>query len=127
MGPYAESSTLYDDVYRSIAGLPGVAQASNVAYLTVQVRHDAKDVRAQVAGFERDKPGEPPYLIAGRPVVKNRYEAIADIKLDYKPFGTEFEPLDRDLGKFLTELAGYLREVSDASHRRHTDPNVSCS
>ena len=84
MGPYAESSTLYDDVYRSIAGLPGVAQASNVAYLTVQVRHEAKDVRAQVAGFERDKPGEPPYLIAGRQVVKNRYEAVADSKTGFR-------------------------------------------
>ena len=45
MGPYAESSTLYDDVARNIAGLPGVAEASNVAYLTVQVRHSGKDVR----------------------------------------------------------------------------------
>ena len=25
-GPYAENSTLYDDVYRSIAGLPGVGR-----------------------------------------------------------------------------------------------------
>ncbi len=84
MGPYAESSTLYDDVARNIAGLPGVAQASNVAYLTVQVRHANKDVRSQVAGFERDKPGEPPYLIAGRPIAKARYEAIADTKTGFR-------------------------------------------
>ena len=84
MGPYAESSTLYDDVSRNIAGLPGVAEASNVAYLTVQVRHANKDVRAQVAGFEPGKPGEPPYLIAGRPIVKARYEAIADIKTGFR-------------------------------------------
>ena len=84
MGPYAESSTLYDDVSRNIAGLPGVAEASNVAYLTVQVRHANKDVRAQVAGFERDKPGEPPYLVAGRPIAKARYEAIADRKTGFR-------------------------------------------
>ena len=84
MGPYAEASTLYDDVYRSIAALPGVAQASNVAYLTVQVHHANKDIRAQIAGFERDKPGEPPYLIAGRPLVKDRYEAIADSKTGFR-------------------------------------------
>ncbi|WP_319402827.1 ABC transporter permease [uncultured Anaeromusa sp.] len=84
MGPYAESSTLYDDVYRSIAGLPGVAEASNVAYLTVQVRYGDKDVRAMVAGFEHDKPGEPPYLVAGRPISKSRYEAIADMKTGFK-------------------------------------------
>ncbi len=84
MGPYAETSTLYDDVYRSIAGLPGVAEVSNVAYLTVQVRHGNKDVRAMIAGFEHEKPGEPPYLVAGRPISKSRYEAIADIKSGFK-------------------------------------------
>ena len=84
MGPYAENSTLYDDVVRNIAGLPGVAEASNVAYITMQVRHAGTDVRAQVAGFERGKPGEPPYLIAGRPVAQSRYEAIADIKTGFR-------------------------------------------
>ncbi len=84
MGPYAETSTLYDDVARSIAGLPGVAEVSNVAYLTVQVRHGKRDVRAFIAGFEQNKPGEPPYLIAGRPISKTRYEAIADVKTGFK-------------------------------------------
>lgn len=37
LGPYAESSSLRDDVYRGILGLPGVAQAANVTYLTMQV------------------------------------------------------------------------------------------
>lgn len=84
LGPYAESSTLYDDVVHNIAGLPGVAETSNVAYLTIQVRKEDKDVRMQVAGFEPGKPGEPPYLVAGRPIIKSRYEAIADIKSGLK-------------------------------------------
>lgn len=84
MGPYAESSTLYDDVYRSIAGLPGVAEVSNVAYLTVQARYGDKDVRVLVAGFDQDRPGEPPYLVAGRPITKSHYEAIADTKTGFK-------------------------------------------
>ena len=84
MGPYAESSTIYDDVYRTIAGLPGVAEASNVAYLTVQARYGNSDVRVMVAGFEHDKPGEPPYLVAGRPITKSRYEAIADSKTGFQ-------------------------------------------
>ena len=84
VGPYAETSTLYDDVARSIAGLPGVKEASNVAYLTVQVKHSCKDVRTLVAGFEHDKPGEPPYLVAGRPISRSRYEAIADTKTGFK-------------------------------------------
>jgi putative ABC transport system permease protein len=84
LGPYAESSTLYDDVVRNIAGLPGVTEASNVAYLTVQVRWGDKDTRMQVAGFELGKPGEPPFLVAGRPIAQPRYEAIADKKSGLK-------------------------------------------
>ena len=36
-GPYAESSSIKDDVVRSMRGMPGVAAAANVAYLTMQV------------------------------------------------------------------------------------------
>ena len=42
-GPYAESSSLRDDVVRSVLGLPGVARAANVTYLTMQVRQQASD------------------------------------------------------------------------------------
>ena len=41
-GPYAESSSLRDDVVRSVLGLPGVARAANVTYLTMQVRRAIK-------------------------------------------------------------------------------------
>ena len=84
LGPFAESSTLYDDVVRNISGMPGVAEAGNVAYLTVQVRQGGRDIRMQIAGFEPGKPGEPPFLIAGRPITQSRYEAIADLKSGLK-------------------------------------------
>ena len=48
LGPYAESSTIPDDVYRSILGMEGVERAANVTYLAMQVRHDGGDVRAMV-------------------------------------------------------------------------------
>ena len=38
LGPYAEPSSLYDDAYRGILGMPGVARAANVTYFTMQVR-----------------------------------------------------------------------------------------
>ena len=38
LGPYAEPSSIHDDVYRGMLGMPGVAQAANVTYLTMQVR-----------------------------------------------------------------------------------------
>ena len=83
-GPYAEASSLRDDAYRSVLGMPGVARAANVTYLTMQVRRDATDVRAMVVGFEPDQPGEPGYLIAGRHITRNHYEAVADVKTGFQ-------------------------------------------
>lgn len=79
LGPYAESSSIHDDVYRGILGMPGVAQAANVTYLTMQVRNGRADVRAMVVGFTSGEPGEPGYLIAGRRVTRSHYEAVADV------------------------------------------------
>jgi len=83
-GPYAESSSLRDDVVRSVLAMPGVAQAANVTYLTMQVRRASTDVRAMVVGIEPGKPGEPGYLIAGRHLTRNHYEAVADVKTQFQ-------------------------------------------
>ncbi|MCX7179868.1 MAG: ABC transporter permease [Proteobacteria bacterium] len=83
-GPYAESSSIRDDVYRGVLGLPGVTQAANVTYLTMQVRRGASDERAMVVGFEPEHPGEPLYLVAGRRLVRGHYEAIADEKSGFR-------------------------------------------
>jgi putative ABC transport system permease protein len=79
LGPYAESSSLHDDIYRDILGMPGVAQASNVTYLTMQVRKGDTDARAMVVGFNPGQPGEPGHLIAGRRIARSHYEAVADV------------------------------------------------
>ena len=79
LGPYAEPSTVHDDIYRSLLAMPGVAQAANVTYLTMQVRQGETDVRAMVVGFVPGEPGEPRYLIAGRRVTRSHYEAVADV------------------------------------------------
>ena len=81
-GPYAESSSIKDDVYRQILGLSGVAQAANVTYLTMQMRNASRggrEERTMVVGFEPGQPGEPGYLVAGRRLVRSHYEAIADV------------------------------------------------
>jgi len=84
-GPFAESSTMYDDVYRSIAGLRGVAGAANAAYLTLQIGQGNREVRALVVGFDPDSSlGAPPHLVAGRPITRSHYEAIADVKTGFK-------------------------------------------
>jgi len=82
LGPYAEPSSLYDDVYRGLRGMPGVARAANVTYLTMQVHHGARDVRAMVVGVVPGGPGEPGqpgYLVAGRQITRSHYEAVADL------------------------------------------------
>jgi putative ABC transport system permease protein len=85
LGPFAEPSSVADDVYRGIEGLPGVAAAGNVAYLTMQVAHQSKSQRVMVAGFEPGRPGEPAFLIAGRRINRAHYEAVADAKTGFKP------------------------------------------
>ena len=93
-GPYAESSSLRDDAVRSVLGLPGVARAANVTYLTMQVRRTwvsgaaptgsgDDDVRAMVVGFEPGQPGEPGYLVAGRHITRSHYEAVADVRTGF--------------------------------------------
>ncbi|MFH2140270.1 MAG: ABC transporter permease [Pseudomonadota bacterium] len=80
LGPYAEPSSVRDDVARDLLGLPGIREAGNVTYLTMQMNHAGKDIRVMVVGFELGKPGAPGYLVAGRPVTRSHYEAVADIK-----------------------------------------------
>ncbi|MBA3059087.1 MAG: ABC transporter permease [Gammaproteobacteria bacterium] len=84
-GPYAEASSLKDDVVRSVRGMPGVAQAANVTYLTQQVQKSSGDeVRVMVVGIEPGLAGEPGYLIAGRQLTRSHYEAVVDIKTGFK-------------------------------------------
>ncbi len=84
LGPYAEPSSLRDDVYRGILGLPGVMAAANVTYLTMQVQRAGRDVRVMVVGFEPGQPGEPPYLVEGRQITRSHYEAIADVRTGFR-------------------------------------------
>ena len=82
LGPYAESSSVPDDLWRSVRAIPGVAQAVNITYLTMQVRKDGEDVRAMVVGImagEPGAPGWPPHLVAGRQITRGHYEAVADL------------------------------------------------
>ncbi len=91
LGPYAESSSLYDDTYRGLLGMKGVARAANITYLNMQVRRAGgpgqKDVRAMVVGIVPGGPGEPGqpgYLVAGRQITRGHYEAVADIATGFK-------------------------------------------
>lgn len=68
--------------------MPGVAQAANVTYLTMQVRKGDIDVRAMVVGIAPGaawgSPGWPPYLVAGRQITRGHYEAVADVASGFR-------------------------------------------
>lgn len=87
LGPYAEPSSLQDDLYRGLLGMPGVARAANVTYLTMQVRAGERDVRAMVVGVRpggTGEPGQPRYLVDGRHITRSHYEAVADVTTGFK-------------------------------------------
>ncbi|MHA6644499.1 ABC transporter permease [Mesorhizobium sp. A623] len=81
LGPYAEASSINDDIYRMILTTPGVERVANVTYLTMQVRKGNTDVRAMVVGIapgDMTTPGWPRFLVAGRQITRGHYEAVAD-------------------------------------------------
>lgn len=82
LGPYAEPSSVRDDLYRSLLAVPGVGRVANATYLTMQVGCDGREVRAMVVGItpgDTSTPGQPAYLVAGRPITRSHYEAVADV------------------------------------------------
>lgn len=82
LGPYAESSSINDDIYRMILVIPGVERVANVTYLTMQVRKGNADIRAMVVGIapgDVATPGRPQLLVAGRQITRSHYEAVADV------------------------------------------------
>jgi putative ABC transport system permease protein len=87
LGPYAEASSIYDDEYRGILGIEGVDAAANVTYLTSQISQGDLDVRVMVAGIVTTQPGlpgQPRFLVAGRHITRDHYEAVADVKTGFK-------------------------------------------
>jgi putative ABC transport system permease protein len=88
LGPYAESSSINDDLYHTVRAMPGVIEVANVTYLTMQVRKGDTDVRAMVVGIipgaAWGSPGWPSYLVAGRQITRGHYEAVADIASGFR-------------------------------------------
>jgi len=84
LGPYAEPSSIHDDIYRGVLAMHGVARAANVTYLTMQVAKGDRDVRAMVVGILPRGPGEPGYLIEGCQITRSHYEAVVDEKTGFR-------------------------------------------
>ncbi|ARQ01977.1 ABC transporter permease [Pseudorhodoplanes sinuspersici] len=79
-GPFAESSRLPADTREIIAAQWGVAAAGSVAYQNAEVLHRGTTQRLLVVGSEIGRIGGAPHIAEGRPILRSRYEAVADIQ-----------------------------------------------
>ncbi|MGB8529577.1 MAG: ABC transporter permease, partial [Rhodoplanes sp.] len=77
-GPFAEPSRLPGDTREAIAAQWGVAAAGSVAYQNVEAHHRGQMKRLLVVGAEISRLGQAPAIVAGRPILRSRYEAVAD-------------------------------------------------
>jgi putative ABC transport system permease protein len=87
-GPFAETSRVPEDLYRVIRAVPGVRDASPIAFQSLQLRDGARPFRVQLIGHRRLALGAPPAVAAGRPIARPRYEMVLDRKAGV-PIGTE--------------------------------------
>jgi putative ABC transport system permease protein len=81
-GPFAEVSRLPRNMVDRVAAVPGVADAREFVFHTIQREHRGKPLRMGVLGlgWPTDK-GEGLPLVAGRMLAQNHYEMIADESL----------------------------------------------
>jgi putative ABC transport system permease protein len=103
-GPFAEASRIPGDVREAVARLPGVTAAGSLTFQTVEARHaggiggsetpteelvrerageagrqrTGAVLRLQVVGYEPDRPGGPPGILAGRGIGRGRLEMVLD-------------------------------------------------
>ena len=62
----------------AIATQWGVAAAGGVSYQNVEAQHRGQTKRLLVVGAQIARPGEAPRVVEGRPILRSRYEAVAD-------------------------------------------------
>ncbi|MDP1865914.1 ABC transporter permease [Bradyrhizobium sp.] len=77
-GPFAEASRLPGDTREIIAAQWGVASAGSVSYQNIEAQHLGQTKRLMVVGAQIARPGEAPMVVEGRPILRSRYEAVAD-------------------------------------------------
>jgi putative ABC transport system permease protein len=77
-GPFAEASRLPGDTRETIAAQWGVAAAGGVTYQNIEAQHRGQTKRLMVIGAQIARPGEAPLVVEGRPILRSRFEAVAD-------------------------------------------------
>lgn len=104
-GPFAESSRIPEDLYRTIRAVPGVRAASPISFQSLQLRVGPKPVRVQLIGYQPEGLGAPPAVVAGRPIVAGRFEMLLDRKAGVAP-GAEIR-----IGRSLFTVVGLTEGI----------------
>lgn len=108
-GPFAESSRIPRDTRDTIRAHWGVAAAGAVVYQSVEIPHRGKVMRVFVIGSEMGRPGGEFELTRGRPILKSRYELLADPRT-----GLDLGEQVR-IGRNDFRVVGLLKELSSSS------------
>jgi putative ABC transport system permease protein len=104
-GPFAETSRIPDDLYRVIHAVPGVHEASPVAFQSLQFRVGPKPFRVQLIGYRVWGLGGPPAVVAGRPIVQSRYEMVIGRDAGL-PVGTQIR-----IGRLIFRVVGLTEGI----------------
>jgi putative ABC transport system permease protein len=84
-GPFSEQSRLSEDTYKSVAAVPGVAQASPFITYSVQREILGNARLFTIIGYDVfGGLGGPGRIVAGRRIERAHYEMVADAKLALK-------------------------------------------
>lgn len=104
-GPFAETSRIPDDLYRVIRAVPGVREASPVAFQSLQFRVGPKPFRVQLIGYRLGGLGSPEAVVAGRPIIRGRYEMVVGREAGL-PLGTEIR-----IGRLVFRIVGLTEGI----------------
>jgi putative ABC transport system permease protein len=109
-GPFAELSRIQTNLAYRATSVPGVAQAREFVYHTIQREYAEKPLRMAVLGLSwpTDR-GEWVPLVAGRSIARNHYEMIADKTLQL-PLGEHIR-----LGKETYRVVGICENMISSS------------
>jgi putative ABC transport system permease protein len=75
-GPFAESSRIPEDLKYRVAAVPGVAEAAPLSFQTLQIDRQGKPFRFFLIGYELNRFGGPPIILAGRHIRQKHYEMV---------------------------------------------------
>lgn len=94
-GPFIDSSIIPENTVNQIVSVEGVKQVNPLIFGAFTTCLKGKMKNFGIIGYDLDKSGGPSKIIEGRPIIKNRYEVVADRYLKFNlgdkiPLGDEF-------------------------------------